>query len=84
MQVDYFTNVMYNKNINVGGAYMNINVGDIITMKKQHPCGSKDWEVMRIGADFRIKCCGCDHEVMLPRVKVEKNIKKVNGELPVK
>lgn len=63
---------------------MDINVGDILTMKKQHPCGSKEWEVTRIGADFKIKCLGCGHMVMLPRVKVEKSIKKVNGQPPVR
>ncbi len=63
---------------------MNINIGDILTMKKQHPCGSKEWEVLRIGADFKLKCCGCEHIVMLPRAKVEKNIKKVNNQVPQK
>ena len=63
---------------------MNINIGDILTMKKQHPCGSKEWEVLRIGADFKLKCCGCEHIVKLPRVKVEKNIKKVNNQVPQK
>ena len=63
---------------------MNINIGDILTMKKQHPCGSKEWEVLRIGADFKLKCCGCEHIVMLPRVNVEKNIKKVNNQVPQK
>ena len=63
---------------------MNINIGDILTMKKQHPCGSKEWEVLRIGADFKLKCCGCEHIVMLPRVKAEKNIKKVNNQVPQK
>ena len=63
---------------------MNINIGDILTMKKQHPCGSKEWEVLRIGADFKLKCCVCEHIVMLPRVKVEKNIKKVNNQVPQK
>ena len=63
---------------------MNINIGDILTMKKQHPCGSKEWEVLRIGADFKLKCCGCEHIVTLPRVKVEKNIKKVNNQVPQK
>lgn len=57
---------------------MDIKIGDILTMKKQHPCGSKEWKVIRIGADFKIKCCGCGHMVMLPRVKVEKNIRKIN------
>ncbi len=54
---------------------MDIQIGDIVTMKKQHPCGSKDWKILRIGADFRMECCGCGHIVMLPRVKAEKNIK---------
>ncbi len=57
---------------------MDINIGDMITLKKAHPCGSFDWEVLRTGIDFRIKCQGCGHLVMIPRVKLEKNIKKVN------
>lgn len=56
---------------------MQFSVGDIVQMKKAHPCGSNQWEVLRTGIDFRIKCCGCDHMVMLPRVKFEKNVKKV-------
>ena len=56
---------------------MNIQVGDVITMKKPHPCGSKEWEVLRIGADFRLKCAGCGHQVMIPRVQAEKNIREI-------
>lgn len=56
---------------------MQFSVGDIVQMKKAHPCGSNQWEILRTGIDFRIKCCGCDHMVMLPRVKFEKNVKKV-------
>ena len=56
---------------------MDIQIGDIVTMKKQHPCGSKDLKILRIGADFRMECCGCGHIVMVPRVKAEKNIKNV-------
>lgn len=56
---------------------MDVKVGDILTMKKQHPCGSKDWQVLRIGADFKLKCCGCGHEVMGDRAKFEKNIKLI-------
>ena len=41
---------------------MDIQVGDIVTLKKEHPCGSKEWEVLRIGADFRLKCLGCGHQ----------------------
>jgi len=52
-------------------------VGDIVEMKKSHPCGSKEWEVLRTGADFRIKCSGCGHSVMLPRPKFEKGVKKI-------
>ncbi len=56
---------------------MDIRVGDIVTMKKQHPCGSKQWKILRIGADFRMECCGCGHSVMISRVKAEKNIKTI-------
>ena len=56
---------------------MDIRLNDILTMKKQHPCGSNTWKVLRTGADFRLKCLGCGHEVMLPRSKAEKNIKSV-------
>lgn len=62
---------------------MNLLVGDIIKMKKPHPCGSKEWELLRVGMDFRMKCMGCEHQVMLPRVQAEKNIRGVvrNGEM---
>ncbi|MBQ3970254.1 MAG: DUF951 domain-containing protein [Clostridia bacterium] len=56
---------------------MDIRVGDIIQMKKPHPCGEKDFFVTRAGMDFKIKCTGCGREVMLPRGRVEKNIKKI-------
>ncbi|MGN1314007.1 MAG: DUF951 domain-containing protein [Lachnospiraceae bacterium] len=56
---------------------MDIQIGDIVTMKKQHPCGSKDWRVLRIGADFRLKCEGCGHQIMIARPQAEKNIRKV-------
>ena len=56
---------------------MNIQPGDRLTMKKPHPCGSKEFEVLRIGADFMINCLGCEHVVIVPRSKIEKNITKV-------
>ncbi len=56
---------------------MNINVGNIIKLKKQHPCGSHEWEVLRVGADFRLKCVGCGHQIMIARKVVEKNIKEI-------
>ena len=56
---------------------MEISVGDILKLKKQHPCGSKEWEVLRVGADFRIKCKGCGHQIMIGRRLLEKNIKEV-------
>ena len=46
-------------------------------MKKSHPCGSQEWLVLRIGMDFKLRCQGCGHEVMLPRSKAEKNIRRV-------
>ena len=45
-------------------------VGDIVTLKKGHPCGSKEWEILRVGADFRLKCMGCGHMIMVPRKMV--------------
>jgi len=56
---------------------MQISVGDVLEMKKPHPCGSKQWLVLRVGMDFKMRCLVCGHEVMLPRSKAEKNIKKV-------
>lgn len=56
---------------------MEIKVGDKVEMKKPHPCGSKLFDILRVGMDFRIRCCGCSREVMLPRSKVEKNIKHI-------
>ena len=51
-------------------------VGDIVYTKKPHPCKSHEWEVIRVGADFKMKCLGCGHIVMLPRTKFEKIVKK--------
>ena len=56
---------------------MDIRLNDILTMKKKHPCGSDRWSVLRIGADFKMRCTGCGHEIMNARSKVEKNIKKI-------
>lgn len=56
---------------------MDIKVGDILTMKKNHPCGGKEFEVLRVGMDFKIKCLKCGHVAMLPRAKAEKNIKQI-------
>ena len=55
---------------------MDVRVGDKLIMKKNHPCGSNEFAVLRIGMDFRIRCLGCGREVMVPRVKAEKNIKR--------
>ena len=52
---------------------LNYEVGDIVTLKKAHPCGSKEWEILRVGADFRLKCMGCGHQIMVARRLVEKN-----------
>ena len=56
---------------------MDIQLNDVLIMKKAHPCGEKRWLVQRTGADFRLRCMGCGHEVMQPRHKAEKNIRDV-------
>ena len=56
---------------------MDVRVGDVLTMKKPHPCGGSRFLVLRSGMDFRIKCVTCGHEVMVPRAKAEKNIKSI-------
>ena len=62
---------------------MDVRVGDVLTLKKKHPCGSDHWAVLRIGADFKLRCLGCGREVMGPRQKYEKQIKKLErGEEP--
>ncbi len=53
------------------------NLGDIVKMKKQHPCGSYNWEVVRMGMDIKIKCTGCGRLVMLPRSEFEKKMVKI-------
>ena len=57
---------------------MDIQVGDIVKLKKQHPCGSHEWEVLRIGADFRVKCMGCEHQIMISRKTLEKSVKEIH------
>ncbi len=55
---------------------MELHVGETVVMRKPHPCGSRDWALLRVGADVRAKCCGCGHEMMLPRHKFETLLKK--------
>lgn len=52
-------------------------VGDIVKLKKKHPCGSFEWVILRVGADFRLKCIGCGHQIMIARKLVEKNTKEL-------
>lgn len=52
-------------------------LGDIVQMKKPHPCGANEMEIIRMGMDIRIKCVQCKHSILLPRAKFEKNMKKV-------
>lgn len=56
---------------------MDIQIGDILNMKKSHPCGSSRWEVLRVGADFRLKCMGCGHQIMIKRSLAEKNTRSI-------
>ena len=59
------------------GDLMKYYIGDIVKMRKIHPCGGTDWEVLRVGMDFRIKCLKCGRVVMLPRPNFEKAVKTV-------
>lgn len=52
-------------------------VGDLLDMRKAHPCGSKTWQVLRVGMDFRLRCTGCQHEVMLPRSRALKATRRI-------
>ena len=52
-------------------------VGDVLILINQHPCGSREWEVLRVGADFRLKCLGCGHQIMIARKLLEKNVKEI-------
>lgn len=56
---------------------MDIQVGDVLEMKKSHPCGSREWQVLRVGMDFKLRCVGCGREMMVPRSKAEKAVKQV-------
>lgn len=58
---------------------MDIQVGNVVKMKKTHPCGSSEWQVLRVGADFRLKCLGCGHQIMIARTQLEKNVKEVTN-----
>ena len=52
-------------------------VGSIVVMKKQHPCGTNEWEITRVGADIKIKCLACGRSIMIPRIEFNKKLKKV-------
>jgi hypothetical protein len=56
---------------------MDLRLEDMIRLKKEHPCGSSDWKVLRTGIDFRIRCEGCGHEVMITREKLEKRVRRI-------
>ena len=58
---------------------LSLRVGDVLTLKKPHPCGSYDWQVSRVGADVGLICLGCGRRIMVPRYRLRKMVKKVNG-----
>ncbi len=59
---------------------MDVQVSDIVIMKKKHPCGCNRFQVLRIGMDFKIRCLQCGREIMGPRLKMERNIKRIERE----
>ena len=56
---------------------MKLNVGDVVRLRKPHPCGSADWKIMRTGMDFRIECLKCNHQTWITRIKLERSIKSI-------
>ena len=60
-----------------GGACMDVRPGDILHMRKAHPCGEFRWLVLRSGMDFRLRCLTCGREVLTPRPNAEKNVKRI-------
>lgn len=59
---------------------LDLQVGNIIELKKQHPCGSKNFEILRTGADFRIKCLGCEKQIWIPRRELERRVRKITNQ----
>ena len=57
--------------------FIQFRIGDMVQMKKKHPCGTENWEVLQLGSDMRVKCCGCGRIVLIPRPKFLKGAKKV-------
>lgn len=63
---------------------MRLEIGDIVTTKKPHPCSSNQFEIIRKGADFKMRCLGCDKEIWITREKLEKRVRKINNLTPRK
>ena len=74
--VDLVGDMVNNIGLDTIGAIID-ELNDIVKLKKKHPCGSFEWEVLRVGADFRLKCIGCGHQLMMARTLVEKNLKGI-------
>lgn len=53
------------------------NIGDILEFKKAHPCGSKNWKVLKVGVDYKLECVGCQRMIIIPRVELKKKVKKL-------
>jgi hypothetical protein len=68
---------LLNKKIKEVYMSLEYEIGDVVRLKKPHPCGSSEWEILRVGADFRLKCMGCGHQVMVTRKLVEKNTREI-------
>lgn len=84
---DYATNALrlwHNNTVTERGGGMDVRPGDILQMKKPHPCGNSMFLVLRSGMDFKIRCTKCGREVMVPRLKCEKNIRKIIREAETK
>lgn len=57
--------------------FLDLHLHDMVLMKKKHPCGEFQWEIVRLGADIGLRCLGCDRKILLPRAKLESRVKKI-------
>lgn len=80
--IKYILKIKRRRPLRLSGDFLELQINDIVVMKKPHPCGCREFQILRLGVDYRLKCLGCGREVMVPRIKALKSIKKKKEEQP--
>lgn len=80
--IKYILKIKRRRHLRLSGDFLELQINDIVVMKKPHPCGCREFQILRLGVDYRLKCLGCGREVMVPRIKAQKSIKKKKEEQP--